>query len=263
MRFGMCNLSIVPVRLEPSHKSEMVTQLLFGELFEIIEKTDNWTKVRLTYDNYEGWIDSKQYLPLYNETFEKLTDFGSTITLDIVQILINETKDYVIPVVLGSSLPYVVNNIFYIDNHKYSFDGNVRPSKEEVTRNKIVENAFMYLNTPYLWGGRSPFGIDCSGFVQMTFKLSGIKLFRDAHQQATQGTTVNFLSEALPGDLAFFDNEEQQIVHAGIVIANNQIIHASGRVRVDTLDHEGIYHVKKKKYTHKLRLIKRIIATSF
>jgi len=259
MHFGMCNLSIVPVRLEPSHQSEMVTQILFGELFEITEKADSWAKVRLVYDNYEGWVDSKQYMPLYNETFKKLTDFGSTITLDIVQILINETKGYMIPVVLGSSLPFVANNTFYIDDHKYSFDGHVRPSNEEVNGDKIVENAYLYLDAPYLWGGRSPFGIDCSGLIQMAFKLNGIKLPRDAHQQAAQGTDVNSLYEALPGDLAFFDNEEGNIVHTGIVLANNRIIHASGRVRVDTLDNEGIYNNKLKRYTHKLRILKRII----
>ncbi|HOT89026.1 MAG TPA: C40 family peptidase [Bacteroidales bacterium] len=259
MRFGMCNLSMVPVRFEPSHKSEMVTQLLFGELFEIIEKTENWSKVKLIYDQYEGWVDVKQYLPLYNETFEKLHDFGSTISIDIVHVLINETKNYVIPIVLGSSLPFVVNQTFYIDDHKYSFEGNVRPSKEDVTPEKITENAYMYLDAPYLWGGRSPFGIDCSGLVQMTYKLSGIKLPRDAGQQASCGTTINLLSEAQAGDLAFFDNEEGIITHVGIILPNNQIIHASGRVRVDSLDHEGIYNVKKKQYSHKLRLIKRII----
>jgi cell wall-associated NlpC family hydrolase len=259
MRFGMCNLSVVAVRAEPSHKSEMTTQLLFGELFEIIEKTDNWVKARLKYDNYEGWINNKQYFPLYNETFEKLHDFGSTITLDLVQVLVNETKNYVIPVVLGSSLPYVVNNTFYIDEYKFSFEGKVRPANEDVTPERIVENAYMYLDAPYLWGGRSPFGIDCSGLVQMVFKLSGIKLLRDANQQATQGTTVNFLSEANAGDLAFFDNEEGNIIHTGIILPNNQIIHSSGRVRIDTLDHEGIFNVKQKKYTHKLRIIKRII----
>ncbi|NTW32657.1 MAG: C40 family peptidase, partial [Bacteroidetes bacterium] len=124
---------------------------------------------------------------------------------------------------------------------------------------KIVENAYMYLDAPYLWGGRSPFGIDCSGFVQMVYKLIGIRLPRDASQQASQGTTINFLSEAVPGDIAFFDNEDGIIVHTGIIINNGQIIHASGRVRIDNLDHEGIFQVKTKKYTHKLRLIKRII----
>ena len=259
MRFGMCNLSVVPIRTEPSHKSEMATQLLFGELFEITEKAEEWVRVKLIYDKYEGWINSKQYMPLYNETFEKLHDFGCTFTLDLVQVLINETKNYMIPVVLGSSLPFVVNNSFYIDDHKYSFDGHVRTNKEPVTPEKIVENAYMYLDAPYMWGGRSPFGIDCSGLVQMTYKLSGIKLLRDAHQQATQGTTVNFLSEASQGDLAFFDNDEGTIIHVGIILSNNQIIHSSGRVRIDALDHEGIYNAKLKRYTHKLRLIKKII----
>jgi hypothetical protein len=259
MRFGMCNLSVVAVRKEPSHKSEMTTQLLFGELFEITEKTNGWIRIKIVYDSYEGWVNDKQYLPLFNETFEKLHDFGSIITLDIVEVLINETKNYVIPVVLGSSLPYIVNNTFYIDDHKYSYDGNVRQVKEEVTPERIVENAYMYLNAPYMWGGRSPFGIDCSGLVQMVFKLSGIKLLRDANQQSAQGTPVNFLSEAVPGDLAFFDNEEGNIIHTGIILPDNRIIHASGRVRIDTLDHEGIFDAELKQYTHKLRIIKRII----
>jgi hypothetical protein len=259
MRFGMCNLSVVAVRKEPSHKSEMTTQLLFGELFEITEKTSGWIRVKLTFDGYEGWVNDKQYLPLFNESFEKLHDFGSTITLDIVQVLVNETKNYLIPVVLGSSLPFVANNTFYIDEHKYSFDGTVRQAKEEVTHERIVENAYMYLNAPYLWGGRSPFGIDCSGLVQMVYKLSGVKLPRDANQQSTQGMAVNFLEEALPGDLAFFDNTEGNIIHTGIILSNNQIIHASGRVHIDTLDHEGIFNAELKQYTHKLRIIKRVI----
>lgn len=255
----MCNLSLVAVRREPAHQSEMVSQLLFGELFEILEKRDKWIRIKMIYDGYEGWVEGKQHQPLYNETFEKLTDYGSTISLDMVQVLVNETKDYVIPVVLGSSLPYVVNNSFYIDNHKYTFEGNVRPFKVDVTPEKIVENAYMYLDAPYLWGGRSPFGIDCSGYTQMVFKLSGIKLPRDASMQAGQGTPIESLAFASIGDLAFFEDDEGKIIHTGIILANNQIIHASGRVRIDTLNSEGIYHERKKIYTHKLCLIRRFI----
>lgn len=259
MKFGMCNLSMVAVRREASHRSEMVTQLLFGELFEIAEKSDNWIRIKLIYDGYEGWIDSKQYALLYYETFDKLSNFGTSITLDLVHLVTDITHDIMIPIVLGSSLPHVVNTTFYIEDDKYLYEGIVRPVKETVTMDKITENAFMYLHAPYLWGGRSPFGIDCSGFTQMTYKLSGIKLLRDANQQATQGTTVEFIHETLPGDLAFFDDELGNIVHTGIILSNNQIIHASGKVRVDTLDHEGIYNSQQKKYTHKLRIIKRII----
>jgi gamma-D-glutamyl-L-lysine dipeptidyl-peptidase len=259
MKFGMCNLSMVAVRRESSHRSEMVTQLLFGELFEITDKTDNWVRVKLIYDSYEGWVDSKQFMPLYYETFDRLSNFGTSITLDLAHVLTDVQRNVMIPVVLGSSLPHVANNIFYIEDDKYIYEGNVRPVKEEASIEKIVENAFMYHDAPYLWGGRSPFGIDCSGFTQMTYKLSGIKMLRDANQQATQGTTVEFITEAMPGDLAFFDDEEGNIVHTGIALANSQIIHASGKVRVDSLDHEGIYNAQLKKYTHRLRIIKRII----
>ncbi len=259
MRFGKCNLSIVPVRCEASHKSEMVTQLLFGELFEITERTDDWVKIKMSYDGFEGWISDKQYLPLYNEAFDNLTNFSSCITMDIVQLLFNETKQYMVPLVLGSTLPFVANKCFYLDDEKYVFEGMVRTDKEVVDKRTITENAFMYINAPYLWGGRSPFGIDCSGFVQMAYKLSGIKLPRNASQQAEQGTTVNFLSEAAPGDLAFFDNEEGNIIHVGIIVNSNTIIHASGRVHTDTLDHEGIYNNNLKKYTHRMRIIKRIV----
>lgn len=259
MKFGMCNLNMVSVRLEPSHRSEMVTQVLFGELFEITDKTEGWVKVKLMYDGYEGWMDSKQLMPLYYETFDKLTNFGTSITLDLAHVLTDHKRNVMIPVVIGSSLPHVVNNIFYIEDDKYTYEGIVRPVKEVSTPENILENAYMYLGAPYLWGGRSPFGIDCSGFTQMTFKLSGIKLLRDANQQATQGKTVEFINEAIPGDLAFFDNDEGKIIHTGIFLGNNQIIHASGKVRVDTLDHEGIYNAQQKKYTHRLRIIKRII----
>lgn len=259
MRYGMCNLSVVAVRADASHKSEMVTQLLFGELFEIIEMNEDWISVKLIDDGYEGWIDAKQYLPLYNETFEKLNGNAPNVTLDIVQVITEEKRDIIIPIVLGSTLPFVINNSFYIENDKYSFDGNIRTFRDEVTNDIIIENALMYLDAPYLWGGRSPFGIDCSGFVQMAFKLSGIKLLRDANQQAAQGETVNFMNEATPGCLAFFDDEEGNITHVGIIMENNQIIHASGRVRIDSLDHEGIYNNQLKKYTHKLRLLKKII----
>ena len=117
----------------------------------------------------------------------------------------------------------------------------------------------MYLNSPYLWGGRSPFGIDCSGFTQMVFKLNGIKLPRDAYEQAEIGKTLNFIEETQKGDLAFFDNEEGKIIHTGIIIDKNKIIHSSGKVRIDNLDHYGIFNAETGKYSHNLRLIKKVV----
>jgi len=259
MNFGICILSIVAVRDEPSEKSEMVSQLLFGELLEVIEKKNTWVKIRQLFDNYIGWIDEKQFLKLTDETFDKINGFPSNVTLDLVHVLENKSLDQLIPIVIGSSLPFLVKKTFYIEDHKYTYDGQIHDNKNKPERNDILENAMMYFNTPYLWGGRTPFGIDCSGFTQMVYKISGIKLLRDASQQITQGETINFISEAQAGDLVFFDNEEEEIIHVGILIGNNEIIHASGKVRIDRIDHDGIYNQNLKKYTHKLRLIKKII----
>ena len=139
----------------------------------------------------------------------------------------------------------------------YEFEGlkisGVKPKSE------LINTAYMYLNAPYLWGGKTLFGIDCSGFTQMVYKLNGYKLLRDASQQASQGEVLSFIEESEPGDLAFFDNEEGKIIHVGIMLENNYIIHASGKVRIDRLDHLGIYNAELNRHTHRLRVIKKII----
>jgi cell wall-associated NlpC family hydrolase len=233
----------------------MVSQLLFGESVEVIDKADSWRKVKIMDDGYTGWIDKKQIVSCSEEEIINTTDHPATLTLDIVQIVIFNQRN-IIPIVLGSQLPLFREKKFTIGKTEYLYDGNVIAiSSPEPS--KIIEHAYMYLNAPYLWGGRSPFGIDCSGFTQMVFKLCGIRLKRDAHQQALSGKTINFLNEAVAGDLAFFDNAEGKITHTGIILPNNKIIHSSGKVHVDQLDHQGIFNLETNKYTHNLRVIKR------
>jgi gamma-D-glutamyl-L-lysine dipeptidyl-peptidase len=256
MDYGICLLSVIPLRAESSDKSEIVTQILFGEMMEVTGRQEQWRKVRTNYDNYDGWLDVKQIAPLTTEDFFVLSKANTPVTMDVVQIMVYN-RNQMIPVVLGSSLPAFDGKKISISGTEYFFEGNVRNGK--VTDKKfIVENAYMYMNAPYLWGGRSPFGIDCSGFTQMVYKLCGIKIRRDAAQQAEEGSTVHLLEEAEPGDLAFFDNPEGRIVHCGIILPGDRIIHASGRVRIDQLDHHGIFNPDTKKYSHHLRLVKRI-----
>jgi gamma-D-glutamyl-L-lysine dipeptidyl-peptidase len=268
MDFGICLQSIVAVRNEPTHKSELTNQILFGELYRVLRQEGAWIRVQQVYDNYEGWIDLSQHTPLPEEEFLRLADAETPTSLDIVQLVTNETKKIVFPIVAGSSLPGIEELRMVINGDTWMYDGQVSnvdelqeietPQERIEFKHALVHDASMFLNAPYLWGGRSPFGLDCSGFVQMAYKMRNIMLLRDSSQQLTQGEIVSMVEEAEPGDLAFFDNEEGVIVHTGMMVDKNRIIHASGRVRIDTIDHYGIYMDSEKRYTHKLRVIKRI-----
>ncbi|WP_111309437.1 C40 family peptidase [Confluentibacter sediminis] len=249
MQYGVCNLSVVPLRLEPTDKSELVSQLLYGDFFKVLEQRKFWSKIRVAFDNYEGWIDNKQYKDIDESQYTFLNTSEPKLSIDLVEFIQDENHQ-LHPILLGSSL-----NGLSILNH--SHDGNTIDGI--LSKNNLIETAFLYLNSPYLWGGKTPFGIDCSGFTQMVYKLNGYKLLRDASQQATQGEALSFIEESEPGDLAFFDNNDGLIVHVGIIMNDNYIIHAHGKVRIDRLDHYGIYNVDKKEHTHKLRVIKKII----
>jgi len=269
MEFGICLQSVVAVRMEPSHTTEMVSQVLFGELYRIVEKEGNWIRAQLLYDNYEGWIHLLQSYSITEQEFLRLAGTETAVTIDLVQLMSHENRQTMIPVVMGSSLPGFRDGRMKIGQEDFQFDGSIvnhtlseEPAgREEIRmiRQQLVNDARLYLNAPYLWGGRTPFGIDCSGFVQMVYKLKKIKLLRDAAQQATQGEVISLLAEAEPGDLAFFDNEEGKITHVGMLTDRSHIIHCSGKVRTDALDHQGIFNDEVQKYTHKLRLIKRIV----
>ncbi len=258
--YGICHLGVVPCRFEPSDKSEMVTQLLFGETFEILKQEGKWIQIRAALDGYECWIDEKQYLPLSLELFAKQSSFPATCSADLVDLVTKTADNSLTPVLAGSTLPAYEHGKLSVGEETFSFDGEIThpQSENENIPALIAEYASVFLNAPYLWGGRSVFGIDCSGFTQVVYKMAGIKLKRDAYQQAEQGTTLSFVEEAQTGDLVFFDNDEGKIVHTGIVLSAGKIIHASGKVRIDKLDHQGIFNHDTKKYTHKLRLIKRI-----
>jgi len=252
--FGICNLAIIPLRFEPSDKSEIVSQVLFGEHFEILEQLKQWSKIKLQYDDYEGWVDSKQYQIISESEYNQLSADVIVLNADLIEY-ITAPNNLLLPIPLGSSLSFLSHGDTNTSN--FNFEGTKISGIK--TKDCILNKAFMYLNAPYLWGGKTPFGIDCSGFTQMVYKLNGYKLLRDASQQSKQGEALSFIEESEPGDLAFFDNEEGNIIHVGIIMDDNYIIHASGKVRIDRLDHLGIYNAEVNKHTHKLRVIKKII----
>ncbi len=264
MRYGISNLSIVPVRTDPSETSEMCTQILFGEHYSIIDENKKWCKVRLSFDGYEGWIDQKMVNEISGKTFHQLGNQHLIVTTNPFNIVQPEKGYGNFLIVAGSTLPFYKpsGNIFKVGMDSYTIQGEkILPVKKNV-RNILIENALKYFNSPYLWGGRSPFGVDCSGLTQILYKMIGLHIPRDAGQQALIGDNIIFVEEALPGDLAFFDNEDGKIVHVGIIWEKNKIIHSSGKVRIDNIDHFGIFNIDTKRYSHQMRLMRRIIQSN-
>jgi len=257
--FGICNLSIVPVRSEPSDKSELCTQLIFGDAYSVLEQSSNakWLKIRNMFDQYEGWIDAIQHNEVNNTHFEAYLMTDHAVCYDDVAMIDGSASSFLIT--YGSTIPFLNGRNFKIGTNAYTFQG-------ELYQNPVVDAEFVkfsalrYMHAPYLWGGKTLFGVDCSGFVQQIFKILGYKIMRDACQQAEHGVLVNSVSEIQTGDLAFFENDLGRIVHVGMILDGNNIIHAHGSVRIDIVDEKGILNLSTRKYSHKLSQIKRILA---
>ena len=249
MQYGICHLSIVPLRTEPSHHSEMQSQVLYGEHFKILEERAHWCRIRLSFDDLEGWMSKKQLLKIEEEDYFSLDEKNDLLVSDLIEH-ISDSNKLLMAIPMGSSLNYC-------DLLSHEFEGDwFRPKQSKQT---IVDTALMYLNVPHLWGGRSPFGIDCSALTQLAYRLSGFKLKRFAADQAKQGEPLSFIEESEAGDLAFFDDHEGIINHVGIIMKDNYILHVDEKVRIDRIDHSGIFNTELKRHTHKLRVIKKII----
>lgn len=253
MKYAVCQLGVAAVRAEHSDQSEMVTQILFGEKVQIIESNSNWIKIKSDFDGYQGWADQKQFLELSQEEYNQIEN--GPYTSDIFNLALDDGLPIILP--LGSSLAGIKDFKIHLGKKKYEYHGEIE--ENNLTKSEISQLAKLYLNTPYLWGGKSNFGIDCSGLTQQVYKYAGVQIPRDSGQQSELGEALSFVEEAEPGDLAFFDNSEGKIIHVGIILGDGKIIHAHGKVRIDPIDSTGIFNTDSQTYSHKLRVIKKIL----
>lgn len=259
---GICAYNLVAVRASDSDKSEMVTQLLFGDVYAVKEESENgkWVQIEIADDGYCGWIDKKLHSPIEEAYFAQLQKSEQYYCAEVVGFVkIGEAKQ---PIFFGSYLPLFDQiNCSLNAQEVIPFFGKAEKISKCTSGNEIVQRAKLYLSTPYLWGGKSHAGIDCSGLVQMVYRSCGYQLKRDAYQQATMGITANNLSEAKSGDLAFFSNNAGKVTHVGILINSQEIIHAHGKVRIDKIDENGIINSDSGLYSHQLCSIKRVLGT--
>lgn len=253
MAFVVCIVPVSPMRKEASHRSEMVSQLLFGEQAELLEQTDQFIKLRNCYDGYEGWCQASQLLISENELTggqQSLlcAEWSNTFHLNGTPMQVS----------MGTPLQLLKGGAAQWGSCRVQYGGKSWDAAKAVFDEATIRQiALLFLNTPYLWGGRSVFGIDCSGYVQQVYRFFNKHLPRDAYQQAEKGEVVGFLQEVTCGDLAFFDNEEGRITHVGLMLDNATVIHASGKVRIDPIDSAGILNADTGERTHRLRIVKR------
>jgi len=262
LNHGICALSAVPVRAEPTDRAELVTELLFGECYTVLQAQGNWLRIEAAADHYLGWIDAKQHRPVSDKYFAAWGAQDHPRVLDVVQVV--SSADQRQPITLGCRLPFFDGMTLRLgDDNPLFFNGTATspvnacpPERQLAVLRKLGQQ---FLKAPYVWGGKNIFGIDCSGLMQTLFGLVGVQLPRDAKQQIALGEPVDFVTQARPGDLAFFDNADGAIVHVGVMMDDGLLLHASGEVRLDPLDHHGIFNRERQKYSHKLRLIKRLL----
>jgi hypothetical protein len=264
MKYGITHLSQIALREEPDHKSQLVSQLLFGDAYQVEDVFGDWLKIKTLDCNYEGFIDKKLWNELHEEDAAGYASLNKYVVTDYLIFIKEFETNVTFPVFMGSSFPYPQDNMLILGNAIFVIEppeARVFQKHPTLTEEQtaLLQFASGYLRAPYLWGGRTPVGIDCSALVQLAFKSINIPLPRDASQQVNHGAQIDFAIEWQVGDMAFFDNEEGKITHVGIICGKDKILHASGFVRIDVLDTTGIYNTQIEQYTHKLRIVKRLL----
>ena len=257
---GISLYSVIPVREEAREGAEQATQILFGEMFDILEETPRWKRVRLDSDGQEGWVDAKMVTPMSDAEYKKHRAAMKEAAKVVFPITyaVSENNGQTLPLTAGTCLAGYKEGRFEVLGVGFRIDPNMVITQPlDLNEQNLIQTVRFFLNTPYLWGGKNALGMDCSGFTQVVMSLFGKGLLRNASEQVKQGRAVRSLQKVQAGDLAFFDHEDGKISHVGIVIDSTRIVHCSGRVKVEKLDESGIFSAETGQHTHHLVSLRR------
>ena len=272
------NCPVTPVREEPSEAAEQATQLLFGQVCEVVERKSSWIKIRCTTDGQVGWVNRKMTTPVSEEDVRLLNENrkanGEGVVATPMAVVTDTETGEKLMLTIGTRLPNYRKGTFEVLGKQYKIDPKavyslkfkgekVLVNGREVTGEDVVRVAKSLLNVSYLWGGKNMMGYDCSGFTQTVYSVFGIDILRNAREQVTQGQEVKSLAEAQPGDLVFFDHADRdpnatRITHVGMLISPTEVIHCAGWVHIDRIDEMGVY-LSNGEMTHHLVQIKRYL----
>jgi len=257
MKAGICDQPLIPMRSEPKDGSELVTMLLFGEMYEIVDQHGDWYFVQHGFDGYQGWFFSREPVLLTEKEAANIEEGSMFLAAEPFLKLVSENRALVVG--LGSPLPNFNGHYCRINDEFFLVKGRAKPTDNKGRPSYLEELALSLLEAPYLWGGRTTHGLDCSGFTQILYRFAEVDLPRDAKEQAKLGDYVNSFKEKVKGDIAYFKNQDGKIGHTGIVLDSDKVIHASEKVRIDLLTDRGIYRETLGEYTHQLHSIKSIL----
>jgi len=234
--FGMASVGIVPLRKEPADSAEMVSEILLGELFQIIGKQKKWWQVKALLGDYTGWINANEGYKLPDKELHEWLALNKNPQNRSPYFTFKAGNTYDQCLVTPGSVIQICGDTIQYPFGKYP----ITSEPEKLKGSGLLETARSFLGTPYLWGGRTDTGVDCSGFVQAVLIQHGIIFPRDSvdQSQAVPLHTTDKIEkeDVIPGDIIYFNPKSNQISHVGFYLGDGLLLHAAGKVRVQQID---------------------------
>lgn len=258
--YAIGRFTAAALRAKKRENAEMISQLLLGEPVRVLDHEGEWARVQCADDGFEGFIRAHQLLPVDELTFLQQKN-NPAFCLDLFAPILGDNNG--LPVTIGARLPAFDGIHLRLNDRRYTFSGQAVMSRDlTADGNLMLKLARKLLFAPHLTGGRTPTGIDAPGLVQLVARIVDLQLPRTAEAQVGCGRPVDFIVQCQTADLAFFDDKRGNINHVGLLLPDSRIIHVYDRVRIDAIDHYGIFNYELGRYTHRLRIVKRLLPDS-